>query len=69
MFKPSQFVRKTTALLLLECLHESKEAQLYYCCNADKTMQLTPSYASAVVLNSCLLVETVFRDVASIKRF
>lgn len=68
-FKNSAFVRTVIARLLLECLHDSEEAQLIYCKTADKQAPVTPLYGSPIVLNANVLKDTVFKDVASIKKF
>ena len=70
-YQHSQKVRMLVARLLLECLHDSQEAQLLFCENQDNEggMNFTPSASSLVVLNVVMQNQHVFKDARSFNSF
>jgi len=69
LFKHSAFVRITTAKLLLECLNDSEDAQVFYCKNIDSQLQFTPLFGSPIVINASAQKDVIFKDVSSIRKF
>ena len=59
------------ARVLLECLHDSQDAQLIFCENQDNEggVNFTPSANSLIVLNGALQNQHVFKDARSYNAF
>ena len=57
--------------VLLECLHDSQEAQLLFCENQDNEagMNFTPCANSLIVLNVVMQNQRIFKDVRSFNAF
>ena len=70
-FQYSQKVRIFVARVLLECLHDSQDAQLLFCENQDNEggMNFTPSASSLIVLNVVMQNQHIFKDARSFNSF